>query len=151
MGKTPLDKEVSEKYMTFNTLLMAFLKESMDKGVGVGYPNRGQAKILSILLEQPSISQKELILKLDMRPQSASELIKKLENKGFIQREKLATDKRVSIIHLTELGEKEALRGGEFQPIALSSLTMEEKQQFGVILDKLIEEIKPKIDTKPHV
>ncbi len=151
MAKTPLDKEVSKKYIEFNTLLMTFFKENKEKGVGFGYPNRGQAKILSILLEQPSISQKDLILQLDMRPQSASELIKKLEKKGFIQREKLATDKRVSLIHLTELGEKEARKGGEFYPIALSALTIEEKQQFGVILDKLIEEIKPKIEQKSHM
>jgi len=33
----------------------------------------------------------------------------------------------------------------------LSALTIEEKQQFGVILDKLIEEIKPKIEQKSHM
>lgn len=144
MVKTKLDKEISNKYMEFNTLLMSYFKEMRNQG----HPNRGQAKILAILKEEPIISQKELILQLNMKPQSASELIKKLENKGLIVREKSVEDKRIFVIQLTELGKQEADRNHEFQPIVLNSLTLEEKEQFSNILDKLIKDIQPKVEKK---
>lgn len=145
MAKTPLDKEISKNYMEFNALLMSYFQENT---ASFGYPNRGQAKILSILKDQPTISQKDLIAQLDMKPQSASELIKKLENKGLILREKSMEDKRVFLIELTHLGKIEAEKGSEFQPIALDALTLEEKKQFNNILGKLIKEIHPKVKQK---
>lgn len=148
MVKTQLDKDISAKYMEFNALLMTYFKENMHRGIVFGYPNRGQAKILSILKEQPAISQKDLIAQLDMKPQSASELIKKLEKKGLIIREKLAEDKRIFLIQLTPLGKQEAEKGGEFQSIALNSLTLDEKEQFSNILDKIIADIHPKVKHK---
>lgn len=145
MAKTPLDKEISKNYMEFNALLMSYFQENTSS---LGYPNRGQAKILSILKDQPTISQKDLIAQLDMKPQSASELIKKLENKGLILREKSTEDKRVFLIELTDLGKIESEKGSEFQPIALNALTLEEKKQFNNILDKLIKEVHPKVKKK---
>ncbi|MDM5144493.1 hypothetical protein ICE98_01589 [Lactococcus lactis] len=50
------------------------------------------------------MTQKNLVAQLDMRPQSASEMIKKLEKKQFISRQKDAQDKRGFIISLTEKG-----------------------------------------------
>ncbi len=141
MKKEAIEKEITTKYMTFNTLLMAYFKEIMNQG----YPNKGQAKILSILKEQPVLSQKDLIAQLEMTPQSASELIKKLENKQLIVKEKSQEDKRISIIQLTSAGMQEAEKNYQFQPIALNSLTEDEKMQFNTILDKLIVEITPKI------
>jgi len=145
MAKTPLDKEISKNYMEFNALLMSYFQENM---YSFGYPNRGQAKILSILKDQPTISQKDIIAQLDMKPQSASELIKKLENKGLILREKSMEDKRLFLIELTDLGKIEAQKGSEFQPIALNALTIEEKEQFNNILGKMIIEIQPKVKQK---
>lgn len=145
MAKTPLDKEISKNYMEFNALLMSYFQENTSS---LGYPNRGQAKILSILKDQPTISQKDLIAQLDMKPQSASELIKKLENKGLILREKSTEDKRVFLIELTDLGKIESEKGSEFEPIALNALTLEEKKQFNNILDKLIKEVHPKVKKK---
>lgn len=142
MAKTQLDREIANQYMEFNALLMTYFQEN--KHV-FSNPHRGQAKILSILKEQPTISQKELLPQLQMTPQSASELIKKLENKGFITREKSPQDKRVLMIQLTKLGEQEAEKGSEFEPIALNALTLEEKQQFQHILQKLIADIEPKV------
>lgn len=145
MAKTPLDKEISKQYMTFNTLLMSYFQENTSS---LRYPNRGQSKILSILKDQPTMSQKDLIAQLEMKPQSASELIKKLEHKGLITREKSPEDKRVFLIELTPLGKAEAQKGSEFQSIALDCLTIEEKEQFKHILNKLIQEIEPKVTQK---
>lgn len=82
MDEKQLNIEITANFMKFNDLLTAFLKENLFKGSVFTAPNRGQGKILSILHQTPNISQKELVSQLDMRPQSASEMIKKLEKRG---------------------------------------------------------------------
>ena len=49
-------------------------------------PHRGQGRVLAILAENPEISQKKLSFLLDMRNQSLSELLAKLEKAGLITR-----------------------------------------------------------------
>ena len=53
---------------------------------------RGQDKILCILAEEESISQRKLQEILDIKPGSISEILTKLENKGFLIREKSEAD-----------------------------------------------------------
>ncbi|WP_228101408.1 MarR family winged helix-turn-helix transcriptional regulator [Paenibacillus donghaensis] len=100
---------------------------------------------MSILHQTPHISQKELVGQLDMRPQSASELIKKLEKKGLIERYKSEEDQRVMMITLTKAGKVVLNQNGDFQPVFLNVLTIEEKQQFNRILEKLVSEIEPEV------
>jgi DNA-binding MarR family transcriptional regulator len=69
-----------------------------------GDPYRGQGRVLSILKMQPDISQKDIGFILDMRNQSLSELLMKLERSGYITRTPSEKDRRVMDIHLTELG-----------------------------------------------
>jgi DNA-binding MarR family transcriptional regulator len=69
-----------------------------------GDPYRGQGRVLSILKMQPDISQKDIGFILDMRNQSLSELLIKLERSGYITRTPSEKDRRVMDIHLTELG-----------------------------------------------
>lgn len=67
-------------------------------------PTRGQGRILSILKMKPEITQKELLFLLNMSKQSLAELLSKLEKNGFIIRQPSPTDRRVSLITLTEKG-----------------------------------------------
>lgn len=62
----------------------------------------GQKGILFILSEKKEMSQKELQDVLQIQPGSLSEILLKLEHKGFITREKDADDRRKSVISLTE-------------------------------------------------
>jgi len=50
-------------------------------------PHRGQGRILALLKVKPEISQRELSYLLDIRNQSLSELLTKLEKAGYISRE----------------------------------------------------------------
>ncbi|KAF6586901.1 MULTISPECIES: MarR family winged helix-turn-helix transcriptional regulator [Paenibacillus] len=146
MDEKQLNVDITTNFMKYNDLLTAFLKESKLKGSSVfTSPNRGQGKILSILHQTPSISQKELVNQLDMRPQSASEMIKKLEKKGFIERYKSEEDQRAMMITLTKAGKVVSNQPGDFQPVFLNVLTMDEKQQFNRILEKLVSEIEPEV------
>ena len=60
-----------------------------------GNPLRGQGRILSVLKLKPQITQKELSYLLDMRQQSLSELLAKLEGKGLITRQPSEEDRRI--------------------------------------------------------
>lgn len=145
MDEKQLNIDITTNFMKYSDLLTAFLKENIQKGSVFTALNRGQGKILSILQQTPNISQKELVSQLDMRPQSASEMIKKLEKKGFIERYKSEEDQRVMMITLTKAGKVVLNQTGDFQPVFLNVLTKEEKQQFNRILEKLVSEIEPEV------
>ncbi|MDT2827050.1 MAG: MarR family transcriptional regulator [Enterococcus viikkiensis] len=84
---------------------------------------RGQGQILTIIRNHGTITQKDLVHQLDMRPQSASERIRKLEKKEYITRENSEADKRVMNIHLTNRGKIVAQQNDDFRPIVLDALT----------------------------
>ena len=67
----------------------------------------GQGKLLLLILRKEPVGQKELVEMLDIRPSSLSELLKKLEAKGFVTRTPDEQDKRNMIVTLT--GEGKAL------------------------------------------
>jgi DNA-binding MarR family transcriptional regulator len=129
---------------------MQFFRENSRGPFKFENRNRGQGQILSIVREHGSISQKELVQRLDMRPQSASEMIRKLEKKEYITRERSQEDKRVMTIHLTARGKIAAQQSDDFQPVVLDVLTPEEKEQFDHILTKLIHELEPQVKHKPR-
>ncbi len=142
--KDQLNKKLADKYMYFNFLLHYYMKKKQKRAPRFGRKFEGQGQILTILKEQPSITQRELARRVKMRPQSTSEMIGKLEKKGFIKRKKSEQDKRVMLIELTESG-KEAIendRENEFESIVLDILTPEEKAAFRNILDKLASEME---------
>ena len=67
-------------------------------------PHRERERVLTLLQESDGISQRKLALILDIRPQSLSELLGKLERDGLIRREKNEDDKREILVSLTEVG-----------------------------------------------
>ena len=68
-----------------------------------GGPARGQALILSILAGRDTLSQRELQQMLGIQPGSLSELISKLEAKGYLTRQK-AKDRRGNLLRITDEG-----------------------------------------------
>ncbi len=114
-----------------------------------GSPLRGQGRILSILKMQPTISQKQLSFLLDMRQQSLSELLAKLEKNGQIARAQSEDDKRAVVITLTDKGREASDDASDAAPDAekvFDCLTEEEQSQLGRMLDKLIEALDDRTD-----
>lgn len=64
----------------------------------------GQSRMLTILAENPGLSQKTLADLLHIRPQTLGEQLVKLEAGGLISREANPYDKRVSNLYLTAEG-----------------------------------------------
>lgn len=118
---------------------------------------QGQGKILLALSDQDNLSQSELVKRLDMTAQSTAEFVKKLENKGLVSRKKSATDRRVTIVSLTESGRLELEKRIQVIPEYLRVLSEAELEQFNNILDKInqqmyrdIKDSDPTLHNKYH-
>ena len=98
---------------------------------------RGQGRILAMLKIQPEIKTRELAYLLGIRQQSLNELLNKLEKSGHVERKPSEKDKRVMVVHLTEKGKKIQQPETDYQEI-LDCLSLEELQQFGEYLDRII-------------
>ena len=81
---------------------------------------------------------------LRINPSSVSEMISKLENDGYVKRTVDPTDKRATLISLTELGEARAAElqdeKNEKLDKAFGNLTDDEKEQLIALLEKLTAE-----------
>ena len=66
------------------------------------------SRLLTLLLENPGISQKTLCRLLHIRPQSLGEQLSKLETAGLLTRQSNQYDRRIQNLYLTEAGVEEA-------------------------------------------
>lgn len=112
-----------------------------EKKYGHFMPGRGQFNCLIMLDEKGTLTQKDLAAYLAIRSTSTGELIKKLAEKGLINKEVDPTDKRSHLISLTEAGKAEAQlmkdKRSKAHTEMLTYLSEEEKQAFGEGLAKI--------------
>ena len=112
------------------------------QGLKAHSPYNGQGRVLSVLKEQPQISQRELTARSDISKQALSALLKRMEGAGYITRMQSEADRRVQLICLTEAGRAAA----ENSDMGVSSLTglldclsEEELDSLQNILNRIIE------------
>lgn len=100
-----------------------------------------QNRILIILNEVGTITQRELTQRLGIQPGSASEVLMKLENAGLITRTPSEVDRRTTNIELTQEGSRLALeaagRRNRRHVEMFSCLSMEEKEGLLATLEKI--------------
>ena len=106
------------------------------------YEGRGsQKRILMILNEAGSMTQRELTERLGIQPGSASEVIAKLESTGLITRTPSASDRRTADIWLSDAGRALALEAADQRrrrhEEMFSCLSEEEKQNLLSLMEKL--------------
>lgn len=117
-------------------------------------PGPAAGRALAILDESGAMNQAQLARELDIRPQSLSELLGKLESDGMIVRQQSESDKRQTIVTLTEQGrtriaefhEKRRQEAEDF----LADLSEEEKDELYVLLKKLIDSHRETKATEPE-
>lgn len=113
-------------------------------GRGLG-GRHGQVRALSLIAMQEGITQKDLAFLLGIRPQSAGEMLQKLEDQGLVERRKSETDARAIQLYLTEDGRMHAAEIERMRKVVaedvFSVLTDDEKAQLATILDKLQAEL----------
>lgn len=100
-----------------------------------------QKRVLIVLLESGPVTQTALTQHLHIQPGSASEVLGRLEEFGFIRRTVNNTDKRTVIVSLTEAGileAKEALRQREKRHSEMfSAFSEEEQEELLMLVEKL--------------
>jgi len=131
----PIYKDINQK-LIMNMCHIGHILRFLYEGKG------SQKQILIILYETGSITQQELTQKLGIQPGSASEVIRKLENFGLIQRTPHFCDRRTTDVSLTNQGMIEAQlafdqRKKRHQEM-FECLSTEEKDELLRITDKLI-------------
>ena len=103
-------------------------------------PRQGQGRILSALQKRRSISQRELVRLLNIRPQTLGELLQKLEANGYITRHRSETDKRLLIVELTARGETFQLLKPDYDELFIDLSTREK-----ATLEKCLEKISERL------
>lgn len=113
-----------------------------------------QNRVLHMLLRSGGMTQRELTERLDIRPGSASELIKKLESAGLITREANDEDRRTVNISLTEAGkaqvEENRKRFKDTNRALFETLSDEEKAQLLALLEKLAHDWAQRFRAEGH-
>ena len=104
---------------------------------------RGFGSILDVLTRRDGMTQAEIASMLDMRQQSVSEALEKLEQNGYIRREQSPENRRKVLIYVTEEGramQKELkARREQMADAYFSCLSEQEKDALYIILSKLNE------------
>jgi DNA-binding MarR family transcriptional regulator len=117
-------------------------------------PHRGQGRIFAVLKMKPEISQKDLAYLLDIRNQSLSELLSKMEKAGYITRNQSETDRRVVDIKLTDAGREaagQAEQQKEDDNDLFSILSEEERQNLSGYFARIIAELEKKTSGEPDL
>ena len=107
---------------------------------------RGQNLVLSILAGRKTMSQRELQQMLAVQPGSISEIVSKLEKKGYVTREK-AEDKRGNMLSITEAGIG-AIPQAQADPEdeLFAALDSNERETLSGLLRKLLNDWAEKLD-----
>jgi DNA-binding MarR family transcriptional regulator len=114
----------------------------------------GQGRLLSFLLIQDGINQKELSELLRISAASVSELLNKLEADGYIKRKQNEEDKRVTNIFLTEGGkffaQKMEEARGEVSKELFAALDENEQKQLLALISKITNSLSAKTEANDN-
>ncbi len=102
-------------------------------------PGIAQKRILELLKDQENLSQRDLLHRLGIRPGSLSELLWKLEGRGWIARVQDESDKRRNLIRLTDEGRAAAEKNAALDD-PFSVLTDEEQETLRALLKKVLDQ-----------
>ena len=134
-------KDFIEMFLDTNHLMYLYTMDWYRKNFAGLEPRQGQGRILSALKQRQQISQKELGLILDIRPQSLGEHLQKLEAHGYVKRYRSPTDKRAFIVEITEKGKTFQLSKPNYEEI-FSVITDEEITELKLLLEKISARLK---------
>ena len=151
LGEVSLARKVSRMGM----LIHRYYDAKAHRHGAMGDPLRGQGRVLALLKAKPETTQRELSYLLDMRQQSLSELLSKLEEKGYVTRSKSPNDGRVTVVCLTEEGAAAAPSPAQMQEQAdaLDCLSEEEQAQLEALTNKVTASLEEKLEqmgVDPH-
>lgn len=104
----------------------------------IGNSRRGQDSVMTWLANNPDATQKEISEGLGITAASLSEVLMKLERKGYITRFKDEADRRFSRVRLTEEGEDALDMATPESDDPFTALSEEEQETLKQLLGKLL-------------
>lgn len=143
MGNLPEGDQAAgcDREMDINGKLVVNLRELSHIMRALYEGKASQKRILIIIKEVESITQRDLTMRLGIQPGSVSEILSKLENAGLIQRTMSETDRRTANISLTDQGKQMACEAAEQRSRRhgemFSCLTEHEKEELLTLLEKV--------------
>lgn len=103
----------------------------------------GNGRLLHELAKNDELPQKELARRLEIRPQSLTEALGKLEQAGYIVRKRSQTDKREQYVYITDLGRERSQKLREMRLQVATEmfgcLSDEEKETMYNLLTRVME------------
>ena len=112
------------------------------KPKGEGHHSRSKHKVLRILLENDGIRAADLAAEMDIRPSSLTDVLKRLEEQGYINKVKDENDSRAYQIYATEKAKQEfdlqKQQRSDMAEQLKSCLTQAEIEAFCVTCGKMI-------------
>ncbi|HEM5264494.1 TPA: MarR family transcriptional regulator [Streptococcus suis] len=138
-------KQLCHSFYQVNKLFNQFYMKNL-KEFDLTYT---QYLVLVVLWEKAPLTLKELGEKLDLASNTLTPLLKRLEEKGYIQRSIPLGDKRQLLIQLTEDGQKlQAILEDKLLSCfrQLDGLTIEKKQSYVKYNQELIESLQNYLD-----
>jgi DNA-binding MarR family transcriptional regulator len=122
--------------------LAVLLTEAMDRGLGERGLTRARAEVIWRLHHQGPATQRALSQALQCTPRNVTGLLDALEADGFVARGPHPTDRRATLVTLTERGRTAAATWqGAYQQLAttlFSDIAVADRTAFVTILDHLL-------------
>jgi len=137
-----MEKELNDKMALVQYLIQKKRKKLLKETKKEFDPSHGQGRILVALKEYEGISLRDLAYALDLAPSSMSEMLFKLEKKGYVTREVDENDKRAQVIKLTEMGKSVEQEAPLEEDEVFACLKPEEQEMLGNYLDCISESLK---------
>jgi DNA-binding MarR family transcriptional regulator len=112
------------------------------EGIGL---YRGQPPVLQTLDREDGLSHSELARRLHVKPATITQMVKRMEQAGFVQRRRDAEDERVSRVYLTESGH--AIQGDlervqeTIEAATFAGFSHVEREQVGRFLSRMRENL----------
>jgi DNA-binding MarR family transcriptional regulator len=106
---------------------------------------RGQPFLLAVLWDQEGITHSELARRMRVSPATVTNMIKRMEKAGFVERRPDAEDQRVSHVHLTDAGrairERVDEQWREIEERVFGSFSDDEQAMLRGLLERVREEL----------
>ena len=135
-----------------NIVLMKKIQNEMSKKINTALKKREltmpQAELLAELMEseQNKMTLKELEKSLHLSQPVTSEIVTRLENKGYVETFGNEQDKRIKVVKITKLGQRQAKVAGKYienvERKMLFCLTKNERKNFDELLQKVWETLE---------
>lgn len=112
--------------------------------------HRGQTPLIFALCQQDGRTNSELADLLEVTPATISNMVKRMEKAGFVQRQGDPNDERVKRVWLTDAGQakvddlQEVV--SQLQSISFCCFTLEECDQFKYLMEKILSNVEQELN-----